>query len=59
MTAPMQKKAEKKGSEKEMIMVDVKKEIIEQYKQGMQVAEISRFYGKSTSASHLERRRKR
>ena len=51
--APMQKKVEKKGSKKDMITVEVKKEIIEKYKQGMQVAEIARFYKKSTSASHL------
>ena len=44
-----QKKVEKKGGKKkEMIMVEVKKEIIEKYEQGMQVAEIERFYKKST-----------
>ena len=47
--APIQKKVEKKGGKKkEMIMVEVKKEIIEKYEQGMQVAEIARFYKKST-----------
>ena len=52
--APMQKKVEKKGGKKkEMITVEVKKEIMENYKWGMQVAEIARFYKKSTSASHL------
>ena len=33
--APMQKKVEKKGGKKEMITVDVKKEIMEKYKRGM------------------------
>ncbi|XP_007424618.1 tigger transposable element-derived protein 1-like [Python bivittatus] len=46
--APMQKKVEKKGcKKKEMITVEVKKEIIKKYEQGMQVAEIGRFYKKS------------
>ena len=40
--APMQKKVEKKGGkEEEMIMVELKKEIIEIYKRGMWVAEIA------------------
>ena len=54
----MQKKVEKKGSKKDMITVEVKKEIIEKYKQGMQVAEIARFYKKSASCLQ-KRRRKR
>ncbi|VFV25276.1 Hypothetical predicted protein [Lynx pardinus] len=56
--APMQKKVEKKGAKKrEMIMVEVKKEIIEKHDRGMRVDEISRFYKKSTSVSRLQRRR--
>ncbi|XP_029777041.1 tigger transposable element-derived protein 1-like [Suricata suricatta] len=48
--APMQKKAGKKGGKKkEMITVEVKKEMIEKYERGMRVAEIARFYKKSTS----------
>ncbi|KAM6168259.1 tigger transposable element-derived protein 1-like [Erethizon dorsatum] len=48
--APMQKKVEKKGGKKkEMITVEVKKEIIKKYERGMRVAEIARFYKKSTS----------
>ena len=39
--APMQKNVEKKGGKKEMIMVEVKKEIIEKYEWGMWVAEIA------------------
>ena len=54
--APMQKKVEKKGAKKKMIMVEVKKEI-EKHDRGMRVAEISRFYKKSTSVSRLQRRR--
>ena len=58
--ASMRKKVEKKGGKKkEMITVDVKKGIIKKYERGMQVAEIARFYKKSTSASHLQRGRKR
>ena len=50
----MQEKVEKKGSKKmEMITVGVKKEIIGTYEWGLRVAEIARFYKKSTSASHL------
>ena len=57
---PMQKKVEKEGGKKkEMIMVEVKKEIIEKYERGMQVAEIARFYKNSTSASCLQRRRRK
>ena len=57
--APMQKKVEKKGSKKkEMIMMEVKKEIIEKYYRDMQVAEIARFY-KSMSASCLQRRKRK
>ena len=42
---PMQKKVEKKDDKKkEMIMVEVKKEITKKYELGMQVAEIARFY---------------
>ena len=52
---PMQKKVEKKGGKmKEMIMVKVK-EIIEKYKQGMQVAKIAILYKKSTSGSCLQK----
>ena len=48
--ASMQEKVEKKGSKKkEMIMVQVKKEIIEKYKRGILVAKIARFYKTSTS----------
>ena len=48
--ATMQKKTEKKGSKKkEMITVEVKHEIIEKYKQSMWVAQIARFYKRSTS----------
>ena len=58
--APMQKKVENKGGrKKEMIMVQVKKDIIKKYKQGMQVAKIARFYKKSTFASYLQRRRRK
>ena len=49
--APRQKKVEKKGGKKEMIMVGVKQ--IEKYKWGMRVAETARFYKKSMSASRL------
>ena len=42
--APMQKKGEKKGGEKkEVITVEVKKEITEKYERGMWVARIARF----------------
>ena len=41
--APMHKKVEKKGGKKEMIMAEVKKEIIEKYEWGMWVAKIARF----------------
>ncbi|XP_019512623.1 PREDICTED: tigger transposable element-derived protein 1-like [Hipposideros armiger] len=48
--APLHKEVEKKGGKKkEMIMVEVKKEIIEKYERGMRVAEIARFYKKPTS----------
>lgn len=44
------KKVEKEGcKKKEMITVEVKKEIIEMHEQGMRVADIARFYNKSTS----------
>ena len=56
--APMQKKVEKKGSKKEMITLEVKKEIMEKYERGMQVAEIARFYKKSMSTSRLQRRKR-
>ena len=46
--APMQKKVEKKGGKKEMITVELKKEIIKKYEWGMQVIEILRFNKKST-----------
>ena len=39
-------------------MVEVKKETIEKKDRGMRVAKITRFY-KSTSATRLQRRRKR
>ena len=55
--APMQKNVEKKGNKKkEMITVEVKKEVMGKYKRGMQVAETARFYMKSMSASRLQRR---
>ena len=58
--APMQKKVEKKGGKKkEMITVEVKKEIIEKYERGVRVAEIARFYKRSMSASCLQRRRRK
>ena len=48
--APRRKNVEKKGGKKkEMITVEVKKEIIKKYERGMRVAEIARFYKKSTS----------
>ena len=40
--APMQKKVEKKGSKKEMIMVEAKKEI-KKNEQGVQAAKTARF----------------
>jgi Mor family transcriptional regulator len=46
---PMKKRVEEEGGKKEMITVQVKKEIIGKHEQGMQVAAISRFYKKSTS----------
>jgi hypothetical protein len=46
--APMKKRVEKEGG-KEMITVEVKKEIIGKHEQGMQAAAISRFYKKYTS----------
>jgi hypothetical protein len=47
---PMKKRVEKEGGKKkEMITVEVKKEIIRKHEQGMQVATIARFYKKSTS----------
>jgi hypothetical protein len=47
----MKKRAEKEGSKKkEMITVEVQKEIIGKHKQGMQVAATTRFYKRSTSA---------
>jgi hypothetical protein len=43
--APMIKKVEKEGGKKkEMITVELKKEIIGKHKQGMQLAAIARFY---------------
>ncbi|KAJ7317101.1 hypothetical protein JRQ81_003263 [Phrynocephalus forsythii] len=48
--APMQKKVERKCfKKKEMITMEVKKEIIKKYEQGMRVAEIARFYKKTSS----------
>nr|XP_020452715.1 tigger transposable element-derived protein 1 [Monopterus albus] len=45
------KKVEKDGGKKkkEMITVEVKKEIIQKHERGMRVADIARFYNKSTS----------
>lgn len=43
---PIQKKFEKEGDKKKVITVEVKKEIIENHKQGMS-ADIARFYNKS------------
>jgi hypothetical protein len=46
----MKKNVEKEGGKKkEMITVEVKKEIIEKHERGMRVADIARFYKKSTS----------
>ena len=46
--APRQEKVEKKGGKKkEMITVEVKKEIIEKYKRGIWIAKIARLYKKS------------
>jgi hypothetical protein len=42
--APLKKRVEKEGGKKQMIMVEVKKEIIGKNEQGMQVATIARFY---------------
>jgi Mor family transcriptional regulator len=47
--APMKKRVEKEGGKKEMITVEVRKEIIRKHEQGTQVAAIARFYKKSTS----------
>jgi Mor family transcriptional regulator len=48
--APMKKMVEKEGGKKkEMITMEVKKEIIGKHKQDMRVAAIARFYKKSTS----------
>ncbi|XP_023665526.1 histone-lysine N-methyltransferase EHMT2 isoform X7 [Paramormyrops kingsleyae] len=48
--APIKKKVEKEGGKKkEMITVEVKKEIIEKHERRMRVADIARFYNKSTS----------
>lgn len=45
-----EKKAEKEfGRKKEMITMEVKKEMIEKHERGMRVADIARFYNKSTS----------
>ena len=54
----MQKKVKKNSGKKEMITVEIKKEIIKKYEQGMRVAETVRFSKKSMSASHLQRREK-
>ena len=54
--ASMQKKI---GNKKEMIMVEVKKEIMEKYERGMRVAEIPRFYKKPMFASCLQRRKRK
>ena len=56
----MQKKVEKKVSKKkEMITVKVKMVITKKYDWEIQVAETARFYEKSTSASGLQRRRRK
>jgi transposase len=47
--APMKKRVVKEGGKKEMITVEVKKEINGKHEQGMQVAAIARFYKLSTS----------
>jgi transposase len=48
--APIKKRVEKEGGKKkEMITVEIKKEIIGKHEEGMQVAVIARFYKKSTS----------
>ena len=52
------RKGKKKGSKKETITVEVK-EIMEEHERGMQVAETARFYKKFTSASRLQRRRRK
>jgi DeoR/GlpR family transcriptional regulator of sugar metabolism len=47
---PVKKKAKNEDcKKKEMIRVEVKKEIIEKYERGIRVADIVRFYNKSTS----------
>nr|XP_032835765.1 tigger transposable element-derived protein 1-like isoform X1 [Petromyzon marinus]XP_032835766.1 tigger transposable element-derived protein 1-like isoform X1 [Petromyzon marinus] len=46
----VKKKVEKEGcKKKEMITVEVKKEIIDKHERGMRVADIARFFNKSTS----------
>lgn len=47
--ALIKKNVEKGGGKKEMIMVEVKKEIIEKHKRRMRVADIARLYKKSTA----------
>ena len=48
--ATMKKKVEKEGGKKkEMITVEIRKEIIEKHERGMRVADIARFYNESTS----------
>jgi DNA invertase Pin-like site-specific DNA recombinase len=48
--APMKKRVGKEGGrKKEMVTVEVKKEIIGKHEQGMQVATIARFCKKSKS----------
>ena len=50
--APVQKKVEREGGKKkEMITVEVME--IEKYKCVLRVAEVARFYTKSTSVSRL------
>jgi hypothetical protein len=47
---PVKKEAKNEDcNKKEMITVEVKKEIIEKYERGNRVADIARFYNKSTS----------
>ncbi|XP_068087415.1 tyrosine-protein kinase Fyn isoform X1 [Hyperolius riggenbachi] len=50
MASTKKKKVKREGiKKKEMITVEVKKEIIEKYERGMRVADIARCYSKSTS----------
>jgi transposase len=46
---PVMKAKNEDCKKKEMITVEIKKEIIEKYERGIRVADIARFYNKSTS----------